>query len=183
MKAIHLDLAPYSFGRLLLRTPRATWAIGLFGIVMVALAAASLTAEQGEWASREAEIERVKADLQKRGAHQPAVKRAMIPEPQLKSVNEAITQLNLPWRDLLDALEVSAVPGVALLALEPDAKKRLLKGSAEAKSSEDMLAYIDQLKQQSFFNFVVLTKHEVREQDKFKPWRFQFEARWREATL
>jgi hypothetical protein len=37
---------------------------------------------------------------------------------------------------------------IALLALEPDARKRSMKITAEAKTSDDMIAYVEQLKQQ-----------------------------------
>ena len=53
---------------------------------------------------------------------------------------------------------------------------------AEAKTSDDMIAYIEQLKKQEFFTAVLLTKHEINEQDPNKPWRFQFEAQWVGAT-
>ena len=41
---------------------------------------------------------------------------------QAAAVNGAILQLNLPWRDLQDALAAATPASIALLALEPDAQ-------------------------------------------------------------
>ncbi|HZV65151.1 MAG TPA: PilN domain-containing protein, partial [Telluria sp.] len=63
-------------------------------------------------------------------------------------------------------------------ALEPDARKRTMRITAEAKTSDDMIAYVEQLKQQELFAAVVLTRHEINDQDPNKPIRFQLDAQW-----
>ncbi|WP_308622161.1 PilN domain-containing protein [Massilia sp. Se16.2.3] len=73
----------------------------------------------------------------------------------------------------------SATPAnVALLALEPDAKKRVLRITAEARSSDDMLAYVAALGREEWFGAVTLARHEVQEQDPNRPVRFQVDAEW-----
>jgi len=69
---------------------------------------------------------------------------------QAKAINEIVAKLNLPWRDLQGALSAANSPKVALLSIEPDAKARSLKILAEAKNSDDMFAYLEELKQQDF---------------------------------
>jgi hypothetical protein len=91
-------------------------------------------------------------------------------------------QLNLPWRDVLDAVEAATPESIALLMLEPDAKKRRLKGTAEAKSSESMISYIEELKRQKYFSEIILTRHETNDQDPNRPLRFLFEAQWLESS-
>ena len=104
---------------------------------------------------------------------------APIAPAQAAAVNAAILQLNLPWRDLQDALASATPPDVALLALEPDARKRVLKITAETTSSDAMVAYVAQLKQQELFGTrVQLLRHEINALDPNKPLRFQLEARW-----
>ena len=66
-----------------------------------------------------------------------------------------------------------------LLALEPDARKHVLRLTAEVKNSDDMIGYIELLKQQEFFSAVTLTRHEVSELDPNRPLRFQLDAEWR----
>jgi Tfp pilus assembly protein PilN len=89
-----------------------------------------------------------------------------------------IAQLNLPWRDVLDAIERATPSDVALLSLEPDAAKQSLKGMAEAKDPTGMIGYIESLQQQDFFSDVALLRHETNEADTHKPVRFQFDIRW-----
>lgn len=102
-----------------------------------------------------------------------------IPEAQALAVNAAILQLNLPWRQLQDAVAGAASPAVALLALDPDPRKQTLKITAEAKNSDDMVGYIEQLKQQEFFAGAALLRHEINDQDPHRPLRFQVEVQWR----
>lgn len=128
-----------------------------------------------------AELQKVETQLTQRHARKPEPKKFVLPEAQANAVNRAIAQLNLPWRDVFDAIETATPESVALLTLDPDAKKRLLKATAEAKTSDAMIAYIEQLKQEPFFDLVVLTRHEVNEQDPNRPIRFQFDAHWAEV--
>lgn len=58
----------------------------------------------------------------------------------------------------------------------------MLKATAEAKASDDMVGYVEQLKKQGLFSNVLLTRHEINEQDPNKPIRFQLEAEWIEAA-
>ncbi|EHP44247.1 hypothetical protein OR16_04697 [Cupriavidus basilensis OR16] len=100
---------------------------------------------------------------------------------QVAAVNSAVRQLNLPWQRILQAIEAATPKEIALLALEPEAKRTALKGTAEAPTADGMLSYITQLKTQRTFHNVLLTRHEVNDQDPMKPFRFQFEVYWREA--
>lgn len=125
-----------------------------------------------------ADAQRIQAQKAE-GTKRQSVKNAWsISEPQAISVNNAIAQLNLPWRDLLDAIEIATPANVALLSIEPDSKKQLIKGTAEAKTSQEMIAYIERLKKHDFFGAVILIKHEINDQDENRPYRFQFEAQW-----
>jgi Tfp pilus assembly protein PilN len=109
------------------------------------------------------------------------VVRAPVPEAQAAAVNAAVLQLNLPWRALYDAVQAGTPANIALLALEPDARKSLLRITAEAKTSDDMIAYVEQLKKSEWFSGVLLSRHEINEQDPNRPIRFQLDAQWRPA--
>jgi hypothetical protein len=65
-----------------------------------------------------------------------------------------------------------------LLALEPDPHRRSMKITAEAKTADEMIAYIEQLKQQELFGAVALVRHEINELDPNRPIRFQVDAQW-----
>jgi hypothetical protein len=45
-----------------------------------------------------------------------------------------------------------------------------------------MIAYIERLKKVDLFVHVDLIKHEVSEQDPYKPLRFEFEAKWKDKA-
>lgn len=101
---------------------------------------------------------------------------------KMQAQNAAIQKLNLPWRDLLNAVERATPKNIALLSLEPDAGKNTLVVVAEAANPQGMLDYVSQLKAQSLFVEVRLAMHEISKQDPFMPYRFQIEARWREVA-
>lgn len=182
MAPLRIDFAPPSFGRTLMRASARAWGGGIVGLTMcitAALAAADLLSER---AGAEAEMQNIRSRIAEQTARKPTQRSMVITDAQAHAVNTAVAQLNLPWRDVLDAIEAATPGTIALLTIDPDAKKLLIKGIAEAKNSDGMIEYIEKLKRQPFFKDVILTRHEVNEQDPNKPLRFQFEAYWAEAS-
>ena len=104
---------------------------------------------------------------------------AELPTETVIRINRAIIQLNLPWQELFEIFEKRSVPNVALLALEPDSRKRLLRVTAEAKRPEDMVDFLQSLLAEPRFAEVVLIRHEINKEDRNRPIRFLLEARWR----
>lgn len=106
-----------------------------------------------------------------------------ITQEHVQAVNAAIRQLNIPWRDILNALE-QATPGhIALLTIEPDSTRNLIRATAEAKTADAMLGYLDRLNRSPFFMTASLTHHEINDQDAQKPFRFTIEAYLRDPVL
>lgn len=97
---------------------------------------------------------------------------------ELKTANEIIMQLTLPWTALFNALESANSNNVALLGIEPDARKRLVRLSGEAKNQAAMFAYIRQLQANKAMTSVYLRHQQVQEQDPEKPVRFTLDASW-----
>ena len=104
-----------------------------------------------------------------------------VPPAQAGAVNASVQQLNLPWRGLHDAVQAATPATIALLALEPDARKSSVRITAEAKNSDDMIAYVEALQRVEWFTTVLLARHEINEQDANRPIRFQIDAQWRAA--
>ena len=183
MKKVNIDFAPPSLARSVLRTPRHSWAM-LWIVFFVAMALAG--AHAGLW-REQGEVELLRAQAQARVATQaqasraPVAVRPPVPEAQANAVNAAVLQLNLPWRALHDAVQAGTPATIALLALEPDARRSTVRITAEAKSSDDMIAYVEQLQAIDWFGEVSLVRHEVNEQDPNRPIRFQIDARWKAA--
>ncbi len=175
MKPVRIDFAPASVRRSVSATGPAGWLLAGAGLALCVSAAVALVALHGEQVRNDARERRVA------GAPAPvrvAQVSVAVPPAQANAVNGALLQLNLPWRDLAEAIEAATPPNVALLALDPEPKTRTLRIQAETKNSADMLAYVEQLKAQEFFVGAALIKHDINEQDTNMPLRFTLEVRW-----
>lgn len=150
----------------------------LVGVGMVTIGSVQLATQMAEVKDRTVGVHARLAARQRPVATESS---SSIKADQAVSVNKAIGQLNLPWRQLLQDVEASTPQEIALLSIEPDAKRNVLKGTAEAPDAAGMLAYMTRLKTRGHFASVLLARHEVNEQDPMHPLRFQFEANWNEA--
>ncbi|MFD2366052.1 PilN domain-containing protein [Pseudoduganella sp. GCM10020061] len=179
MKALRIDFAPSGWRRTLYRTHPAAWvaaAIAALALGAAVAAAFRLHAEQEEYERQLAEAG-VRARQVAARAPRP-VAQPRVPEAQAAAVNAIVSQLNLPWRAVHDALAAGTPASIALLALEPDARRHTLRITAEARDSDGMVGYVEQLKRQELFSDVVLVSHLVNDADPNKPLRFELEATW-----
>jgi Tfp pilus assembly protein PilN len=178
MKRTRIDFAPRSLRRTLFQTPPRFFALAVVALSVCAGAAIGVDG----YLERQRELQALQAALATRSnvkVEKVAVTRLpQLAPAQAKAVNDAVLQLNLPWRDLHDAVRAATPANVALLSLEPDAKRRTLRIGAEARNSDDMLAYVGKMQAQDWFSSVVLTRHEIAEQDPNRPIRFQISAQW-----
>jgi len=182
MKAIHIEFAPDSMAKRLHYTAPSTV---MLSIVVLVICAGSFWRGnqlfQGHVQLSE-KVQDLQADIQKIEKKQVKAPVVKLPQDQVIAINQAVTKLNLPWSDVFDALEKASSDRVALLQVSPNSQKASLKVMAETKSSDDMIAYLEGVKQQKFFTDIVLEKHEINEQDPNKPYRFQFEVQWRNGA-
>ena len=107
-----------------------------------------------------------------------AVPRERLDE-QLKSAQATVRQLALPWAELIDALERSAMREVSLLHIQPDAQQRLLRLTAEARSEAQMLEYLRRVGAAGRFSEVHLVSHQLREDDALRRVQFSLQATFR----
>jgi hypothetical protein len=96
-------------------------------------------------------------------------------EEQRRSLNTVIRQLNTPWQDLFDQLERQTPKDVALISIEPDARRASIRLQAEAKTLEALLAYAASLQQRGVLGRLTYSKHETNDQDSNKPIRLSVE--------
>ncbi|MCP5229671.1 hypothetical protein [Accumulibacter sp.] len=97
-------------------------------------------------------------------------------EAQVAAINGVIGQLNTPWPAMLDAFESVATGEIALLQIEPDNRRHLVKGVAEAKDYQGMLDYLAALGSVAPFGRAMVSKQEINDRDPNRPLRFVFEA-------
>lgn len=96
-----------------------------------------------------------------------------------RKLNTVIRQLNTPWQDLFDQLERLTPEGIALISIEPDARRSSIKLQAEAKTLDALLVYAAGLEQQGVFGRLTYSKYETNEKDANKPTRLNFELELR----
>jgi len=178
MRPLRIDFAPPSLARTWFHTTRTARVLAAVAIVLAtgaALQAWQLAEQRRVDALQEAQVaQRHAVPL----VVTPQAARVTVGLAQAAAVNAAVLQLNLPWRALHDAIGAATPASVALLALEPDARKHLVRITAEAKGSDAMIAYVEALQKQDWFTTVALTHHEINEVDPNRPIRFQIEAQW-----
>lgn len=173
MAAVNLD---YLAGR------RSNWA----GMMALAIGVAGLISVVWYYRDLSREIsdqEVLVSSLQERGKS-----RSMSPVAEMrdaeqiaretKQANAVILALSLPWKELFEAFEATRTNEVAVLAIEPDAQKGLVRISAEAKKLENMLDYVSSLQKIAFFREVLILNHQIQDQDPEKPIRFVLQAAW-----
>jgi Tfp pilus assembly protein PilN len=182
MKPILIDFAAPGLRRTLFHVPRRAWV--LLGAALALWAAAASAGwhhykKIAAYEAQQAQQARARARASAPAARTVALHAQPLAPAQAAAVNAAIMQLNLPWRALHDAVRAATPPSVALLALEPDAKKHTLRITAETRASDGMIDYVRSLREQEGFASVTLARHEIVELDPNHPVRFQVDAQWR----
>lgn len=99
-------------------------------------------------------------------------------EDELKDANQLIGRLSMPWSSLFQALEKAHSAEVALLTLQPDAQRRVLQVTGEAKAYAEVLSYVSRLRNDAQLTSVHLVSTEVREDDPHRPILFSVAASW-----
>ncbi|GAB3388911.1 pilus assembly protein [Azotobacter armeniacus] len=102
-------------------------------------------------------------------------------QASLAEMRRVSAALNLPWNGLFATLEMLPLKDVALLTLTPDARKRLLRITAEARNLEAMLEFHRHLEESDGLSDVSLLEHEVLVQVAERPIRFSLLATWEVA--
>jgi hypothetical protein len=178
MKRARIDFAPPSVARTIHRTGPLGWSLAVLALALCTGAGALGWQMLERQRVLDGRLATLRANSVAPAAAVPASPPPQVGEAQAAAVNAAVLQLNLPWRALHDAIGAATPATIALLSLEPDSRRRSIKITAEAKNSDDMIAYIEQLKQQELFGAVALLRHEISELDPNRPIRFQLDAQW-----
>ena len=97
---------------------------------------------------------------------------------EVKQANDVLTQLALPWETLFKDIESSPQNHVALLAIEPDSDKRVIRITGEAKDFAAMLGYVRFLQGKESLTGVYLQSHHIEQRTAERPVRFVLVASW-----
>jgi len=151
------------------------------GLLMLVLGLAAAGLIIGDYQRLLASAERIEAELGRLSAPRRGAEPARDPRKQGEAVarsNEVAHELSRRWDRVFLALESAKAPDVALLAIEPDPRKGVLRVTAEAKGKNAMLDYINRLQAAQSLQRVMLESHEVMSQVPEKPVRFVVTASW-----
>ena len=99
-------------------------------------------------------------------------------DDEIEFANAVAERLTMPWEDLLRTLEAATTGDVALLSVQPDAQRKVLRITAETKTKTEMLAYLERLGRSSTLSSVQLLNHEVGVLEPGQPVRFSMQASW-----
>jgi hypothetical protein len=144
----------------------------VLALAMLAWAAAYYVELRGmaeKWEARVLQIEQRQPGWRKEQASRAELQGVT---QETRRANEVLRRLTLPWDRLFEAVEAASGKEVALLAIDPDLEKKVVKISGEAKNLAAALAYVQRLERQEMFGTVYLQSHQVQRLDPEKPVRF-----------
>jgi Tfp pilus assembly protein PilN len=173
---LHLDFArPYA--------RRTGVAALLLAAGLVAALAAGL--EYRHLAGEVERLERSIADSRRLARRDLPRLRAAASDPkqlaeEVRGANLVLAQLTLPWDALFGEIEAAGGDGVALLSIQPDAAGGTVRLTGEARSYQEVLAYVGRLERREALSRVFLTSHELRAGGAQRPVAFAVLAHWRE---
>jgi hypothetical protein len=108
-----------------------------------------------------------------------AVPKAKLDE-EARTADAVLRQLTLPWPDIIRTIEEAATRDVAVLQMQPDALRRELRLSAEARNQDMMLEFLRRLASAKALGDVHIVSHQVQMEDPQRPLQFSILALMRE---
>lgn len=116
------------------------------------------------WQQLSSKVEQLNLTIQKLAQSQPStVRHTLVKQDTAKAqeINSAIAEIVLPWNSVFKALEASNHDGIQMLAIEPNAKTRLVRIRAVAFDNDNMMRYLQNLNTQKGLRQVRLVSHEM----------------------
>lgn len=163
---VHLDyIAP---------ARRVAW----LGVLLLAISLAVAGELLLRYRDAQLELARLEASAGLVGPRTPPVRGASRErlDEEVRDAEAVVRQLALPWGTLVQAIEQSATRDVALLQLQPDADRRLLKLTAEARNPGAMFDYVRRLAAAKGLSEVYVVNHRVQQDDPRRPVQFSVQA-------
>jgi Tfp pilus assembly protein PilN len=153
------------------------WVLLAAGLAAALMAAVQFQSAQAARMALASELSSANGRLA--GARGETVRSGPPLDPRVsKAANQIAKELQMPWAEMLAALEAVPTPEVALLGVEPSAQRHVVRITAEAKNSAAMLDYLQALQGGQQFSDVWLTSHLVQVQTPGTPVRFVVQLKW-----
>lgn len=161
-----------------IRQRRRPFWLGLLLFVVAVAIAGELSVR---WRDNRIELQRVQGTRTLQAEERPRVKAPPIErlDEHLKAAEAVVRNLTLPWASLIETLERTTSPDVAVLQIQPDAQQGLLRLSGEARNESAMWQYVRNLAAARNLDDVHLLNHQMQQEDPQKPLLFSLQARIR----
>ena len=179
MRSLPIDLAPFSVRREWYRIRPSARVLGLAGLLLCGVAAFRAQTLLVHLQTLDGESARIVERIERAAHASQRVHSEPVDVKQAAAVNLAVARLNLPWDNLLDAIEAATPTQIALMSITPEPGRALIRIEAECAGSKDMLDYLGSLGQQPLLGRVTLTRHELVKDGMDSVFRFQVEVQWR----
>jgi Tfp pilus assembly protein PilN len=174
MRALHLDFLHPAGPRL--EAGPVLLALGIAAAVLVGWRFVALGSDVEDLEARLADVKR----LERREL--PRIRLAGTDQKVLAQevgrANAVLASLTLPWDAMFGELESAAHANVGLLAIQPEASGRQVRLAGEARTFEELLAYIARLEATAGFGNVLLATHELKPGGASRPVAFTLTADW-----
>jgi hypothetical protein len=154
------------------------WAVLSAGIVSTCLIAYLVQHTGSEIRAMESEIEVLQHPQDRPATRMSSSKESPEKREEIMTVNAAMNELRLPWEALFGVLENIDTPHVRLITLEPNARQRKIRVTAETDDIGSMLVYVQILSRQTILENVMLMTHEQHNDGRIHPVSFVIEAAW-----
>ena len=153
------------------------------GVLLLVLSFAIATSFILRYRDAALEMERMHAALALAGAERrpaKAVPKAKLDEA-VRAAETVLRQLALPWPEIVRTVEAAATSDVAVLQLQPDALRRELRLSAEARNQDMMMEFLRRLAAAKALGEVHIVSHQVQLEDPQRPLQFSILALMKET--
>jgi hypothetical protein len=100
---------------------------------------------------------------------------------ELAAARQVLGQLAIPWEALFRSIEDADSAATALLTIEPDAARRSVRLSGEARDYPAILALAARLEAGGVLQRVHLQNHQLRDDAPGRPTQFTLSAHWAAA--
>ena len=150
-------------------------------LLLAALAVAGVTGQSYWAAKRELSVVNAAAGGAPQRAQSKLTEKSTYPAPlreNLAYANGVVQNLALPWDMLFKTVEGTGNVPVALLAVQPDPQKRMVRISGEAKDYAAVLTYLARLDGSDTLRNVHLLSHQLKQDDPQHPLLFTIAASW-----
>jgi len=146
------------------------------GIVLLALSLGLAFLLLERYRDAKLEIARIESATGLLAGERRAPPRERLAE-EVRAAEAVVRQLGLPWAAMIHAVEGAAGPDVALLQMQPEARERTLRLTAEARNERALLEYLRRLAAADALAEVHLASHQVVTEEPRRPIQFAVLAR------